>query len=73
MLKLIEWLGVALALSGALLLAREYDIIGYSLMIVSALFLGYHAGKIKMHGLLTMQLIFCIINIIGTLTRMELI
>jgi len=67
--KFLEYSGVFFAVLGALLLALNYAIVGYSLFIVSGLLLIPHAKLCKLNGLLVMQSVFLCINFIGILNR----
>jgi len=71
-LKALEYTGAFFAVSGALLLALNYGVAGYSLFIVSGLLLIPQAKLCNLNGLLVMQSVFLFINIIGIYNRLWL-
>lgn len=67
MIEWIQWCGSVSGIAGALLLALRLPISGwgYVLFLISSLTLGIWAWWLEATGLLTQQLVFTIINLIG--------
>lgn len=66
-LRLIEWLGAAAGMIGALLIASNtiYSPYGWIAFGVSSVSLVVFAVRLKAWGLLSLQLCFCLTNAIG--------
>ena len=65
--KTLEWFGVATAIAYSLLIASNlgYEVLGFSLLIISALAIGMWAVVCKHYGILFLQFFYASAGIIG--------
>jgi hypothetical protein len=65
--KTLEWFGVATAIAYSLLIALNlgYEVLGFSLLFVSALAIGMWAVVCKHYGILFLQFFYASAGIIG--------
>ena len=65
--KTLEWFGVATAITYSLLIASNlgYEVLGFSLLFVSALAIGMWAVLCKHYGILFLQFFYASAGIIG--------
>jgi len=65
--KTLEWFGVATAIAYSLLIALNlgYEVLGFSLLFVSALAIGMWAVICKHYGILFLQFFYASAGIIG--------
>jgi len=65
--KTLEWFGVATAIAYSLLIALNlgYEVLGFSLLFVSALAIGMWAVICKHYGILFLQFFYAFAGIIG--------
>ena len=65
--KILEWFGVATAIAYSLLIALNlgYEVLGFSLLFVSALAIGMWALVCKHYGILFLQFFYASAGIIG--------
>ena len=65
--KILEWTGVSLAILYSLLVAFNIglEFVGFSLLLLSAILIGFWAFKLNHKGILFLQLFYVIAGIIG--------
>jgi len=65
--KLLEYVGAGLGIVGAALLClnNHYSPFGYIFFLASSFFLVIYSLKISARGLLLMQVVFTVVNLIG--------
>ena len=65
--KLLEWFGVITAIIYSLLVASNtgYEVLGFTLLFVSALAIGFWALLCKHYGILLLQFFYASAGIIG--------
>ena len=67
MIKFLEWAGVVTAILYSLFVALNIglELLGFSLLFISALLIGMWAYKLKYKGILLLQVFYAIAGIIG--------
>lgn len=68
-MKKFEWTGTITGIAGALIIALniDFNLIGFILFLISSTTWGWVAWNERRNSLLSLQLVFMIINIIGIL------
>lgn len=64
---LVDWVGAVSGIMGAIIIASNIGVnwIGYVVFLVSSVCYSYLGWKVNRKGLMTMNLLFIVINIIG--------
>ena len=67
--KLLEWFGVLTAIAYSMLVASNtgYEVLGFSLLLVSALAIGIWAYSRKHYGILLLQFFYASAGVIGVI------
>ena len=65
--KILEWIGVITAILYSLIVAFNIglEFLGFSLLLLSAIFIGIWAYRLKHNGILFLQLFYALAGIIG--------